>query len=148
MRHSHLIVFSIVLMGLFLTPSFGQDSTKVKDRGQQLERTFVNNEVNELASSLKIKENNARPTEFMLNQNYPNPFNPTTIITYQIKESDYVQLKVYDVLCHEVALLVDKVQPSGYYQLTFDGNNLSDGIYFYRLQCGNYVDVKKMVLVK
>jgi hypothetical protein len=135
-------------MGLFLTPSFGQDSTKVKDRGQQLERTFVNNEVNELASSHKIKENNARPTEFLLFQNYPNPFNPTTIITYQIKESDYVQLKVYDVLCHEVALLVDKVQPSGYYQLTFDGNNLSDGIYFYRLQCGNYVDVKKMVLVK
>jgi hypothetical protein len=135
-------------MGLFLTPSFGQDSTKVKDRGQQIERTFVNNEVNELASSLKIKENNARPTEFLLFQNYPNPFNPTTIITYQIKESDYVQLKVYDVLCHEVVLLVDKVQASGYYQVTFDGNNLSDGIYFYRLQCGNYVDVKKMVLVK
>lgn len=148
MRYSHLIVFSIVLMGLFLTPSFGQDSTKVKDRGQQLERTFVNNEVNELASSLKFRANNTKPTEFLLYQNYPNPFNPTTIITYQIKESDYVQLKVYDVLCHEVALLIDKVQASGYYQVTFDGNNFSDGIYFYRLQCGNYVDVKKMVLVK
>jgi hypothetical protein len=135
-------------MGLFLTPSFGQDSTKVKDRGQQLERTFVNNEVNELASSLKFRANNTKPTEFLLYQNYPNPFNPTTIITYQIKESDYVQLKVYDVLCHEVALLIDKVQASGYYQVTFDGNNFSDGIYFYRLQCGNYVDVKKMVLVK
>ena len=148
MRYSHLIVFSIVLMGLFLTPSFGQDSTKVKDWGQQLERTFVNNEVNELASSLKFRANNTKPTEFLLYQNYPNPFNPTTIITYQIKESDYVQLKVYDVLCHEVALLIDKVQASGYYQVTFDGNNFSDGIYFYRLQCGNYVDVKKMVLVK
>jgi hypothetical protein len=127
---------------------YSQDSIKVSERRRLLDRISENNGTNELVSSLKVRDNDSRPTEFMLYQNYPNPFNPSTIITYQIKESNYVQLKVYDVLCHEVALLVDKVQPAGYYQITFNGNNLSDGIYFYRLQTGDYVDVKKMVLVK
>jgi len=136
------------LFGLYSTIIYCQDSTKIKEFSKQLERISEKYKTNELAFSLKIRENDIKPTEFMLYQNYPNPFNPTTIITYQIKESDYVQLKVYDVLCHEVALLVDKVQPAGYYQIIFDGNNLSDGIYFYRLQTGNFVDVKKMVLVK
>lgn len=148
MRYSHLIVLSLVFIGIFSQILYSQDSIKISDRGRLLDRISENNGTNELASSLKFRENDIRPSEFILNQNYPNPFNPTTLITYQIKESDYVQLKVYDVLCHEVALLVDKVQPAGYYQITFDGNNLSDGIYFYRLQTGNYVDVKKMVLVK
>jgi len=148
MRYSHLIVLSLVFISLFTPISYSQDSIKVRDHGRQLDVIPENNRTNELASSFKFRENNNRPAEFMLFQNYPNPFNPTTIITYQIKESDYVQLKVYDILCHEVALLVDKVQPAGYYQIAFDGNNISDGIYFYRLQCGNFVDVKKMVLVK
>ena len=148
MRYSHLIVLSIVFIGMFSQILYSQDSIKVSERRRLLDRISENNGTNELVSSLKVRDNDSRPTEFMLYQNYPNPFNPSTIITYQIKESNYVQLKVYDVLCHEVALLVDKVQPAGYYQITFDGNNLSDGIYFYRLQTGNYVDVKKMVLVK
>jgi|BarGraIncu00222A_1022003.scaffolds.fasta_scaffold126403_1 hypothetical protein len=148
MRYSHLIVLSIVFIGMFSQILYSQDSIKVSERRRLLDRISENNGTNELVSSLKVRDNDSRPTEFMLYQNYPNPFNPSTIITYQIKESNYVQLKVYDVLCHEVALLVDKVQPAGYYQITFNGNNLSDGIYFYRLQTGDYVDVKKMVLVK
>jgi len=148
MRYSHLIVLSIFMLGLGSQFLYGQDSTKAKEFNKELNRISEKYKSNELASSFKSRENDSRPAEFMLFQNYPNPFNPTTIITYQIKESDFVQLKVYDVLCHEVALLVDKVQPAGYYQVTFDGNNLSDGIYFYRLQTGNFVDVKKMVLVK
>ena len=145
MRYSHLIVLSIVFIGMFSQILYSQDSIKVSERRRLLDRISENNGTNELVSSLKVRDNDSRPTEFMLYQNYPNPFNPSTIITYQIKESNYVQL---NVLCHEVALLVDKVQPAGYYQITFNGNNLSDGIYFYRLQTGDYVDVKKMVLVK
>ena len=148
MRYSHLIVLSLVFISLFTPISYSQDSIKVSERRRLIDRISENNGTNELASSIKVGDNDSRPTEFMLYQNYPNPFNPSTRITYQIKESDHVQLKVYDVLCHEVALLVDKVQPAGYYQITFNGNNLSDGIYFYRLQTGNYVDVKKMVMVK
>jgi len=148
MRYSHLIVSSVVFICMFSQILYSQDSIKVSERTRLIDRISENNGTNELVSSIKVGDNESRPTEFMLYQNYPNPFNPSTIITYQIKESDFVQLKVYDVLCHEVALLVDKVQPAGYYQITFNGNNLSGGIYFYRLQTGNYVDVKKMVLVK
>lgn len=147
MRYYHLIVLSLIF-GIVSSKLYSQDSTGINTLGKQLDIISKKYKTTELATSYKKKENNSRPNEFKLYQNYPNPFNPTTVITYQLKESDYVELKVYDVLCHEIALLVDKVQPAGYYQIAFDGTNLSDGIYFYRLQTGKFVDVKKMVLVK
>ncbi|MBN1466808.1 T9SS type A sorting domain-containing protein, partial [candidate division KSB1 bacterium] len=90
----------------------------------------------------------AQPNEFALAQNYPNPFNPTTTISYSIKTTGKVELKVYDLLGHEVASLVNKVQNPGVYNVTFDAHDLSSGIYIYTLESADAVMSNKMVLMK
>jgi 1,4-alpha-glucan branching enzyme len=104
---------------------------------------------------LGLEENiNALPLQFSLNQNYPNPFNPTTTIKYSVANvaSDFslrtVTIKVYDILGREVATLVNEKQSAGNYEVNFNANNLSSGIYYYRLTFGNYVQTKKMILIK
>ncbi len=88
------------------------------------------------------------PTEFSLGQNYPNPFNPSTTINYSIPEFSFVTLKVYDVLGSEVATLVNEDKSVGSYEVEFDANELTSGIYFYKIQAGSFVETKKMVLMK
>jgi photosystem II stability/assembly factor-like uncharacterized protein len=88
------------------------------------------------------------PDKYELLQNYPNPFNPTTIIRFKIKESKYVELKVFDILGKEVETLVSEKLQSGEYESVFNGSSLPSGIYFYKLSAGNYINTKKMVLVK
>ncbi|KER10161.1 MAG: hypothetical protein HY22_06660 [[Candidatus Thermochlorobacteriaceae] bacterium GBChlB] len=88
------------------------------------------------------------PYTFELSQNYPNPFNPTTVITYQIPTSSAVVLKVYDVLGREITTLVNQRQPAGRYSFNFNAAGLASGTYFYRLQAGDYVESRKMMLVK
>ncbi len=86
--------------------------------------------------------------EFQLSQNYPNPFNPSTKIGFTISDVGFVKLKVYDVLGNEIITLVNKEMEPGKYSINFDGSNLPSGIYFYKLAAGNFVQVKKMMLVK
>jgi len=86
--------------------------------------------------------------DYELSQNYPNPFNPSTTIKYQLPEMNFVTIKVYDVLGNEVATLVNEEKPVGEYEVEFDGTGLPSGIYFYQLRAGNYVETKKMVLLK
>jgi len=88
------------------------------------------------------------PHSYTLEQNYPNPFNPTTIIKYQIPELSFVTIKIFDVLGSEVATLVNEEKPGGNYEVELDATNLSSGIYFYQLRVGDYVPVKKMVLLR
>jgi len=88
------------------------------------------------------------PSEYRLGQNYPNPFNPTTSIQYAISSRQFVTLKVYDVLGNEVAILVNEEKQVGSYEIEFDGSVLTSGIYFYKLQTGDFVETKKMVLMK
>lgn len=88
------------------------------------------------------------PINFKLSQNYPNPFNPTTVISYQFPVAGYVSLKVYDILGREVATLVNQRQNPGQHQVTFNASNLASGTYFYRLRTGDFVQVKKMLLLK
>jgi hypothetical protein len=88
------------------------------------------------------------PKKYLLYQNYSNPFNPTTKISWQSPVSSRQVLKVFDVLGNEVATLVDEYKPAGSYELEFDGSKLTSGVYFYQLKAGNYVDTKKMVLMK
>jgi hypothetical protein len=96
------------------------------------------------------------PKEFKLEQNYPNPFNPTTTIQYQIpaspksspKERTSVTLKVYDILGSEVATLVNEEQEAGYKEVQFNGSNFASGMYVYRIQAGEYISSKKMMLLK
>jgi len=80
--------------------------------------------------------------------NYPNPFNPSTVITYQIVNPGYVTLKIYDNLGREVVTLVNEEKNAGKYYLSFDGTNLSSGIYFYRIIANSYTETKKMILTK
>ena len=88
------------------------------------------------------------PDQFSLSQNYPNPFNPATTINFSIPKSGLVTLKVFDVLGQEVATLVNDPKVAGSYSVNFNGENLSSGVYFYRLEANDFVSVKRMLLVK
>jgi hypothetical protein len=88
------------------------------------------------------------PSSFELKGNYPNPFNPSTVIRYNVPNTADVTLAVYDMLGRQVALLVNGVQTAGSYDVTFNANNLSSGVYLYRLQSGDFVQTQKMMLVK
>lgn len=95
-----------------------------------------------------IKEEDWVFTDYKLYQNYPNPFNPLTKINYSIPKSEYVQLKVYDLLGREIKSLLNNYQTTGTYELIFDGTLLPSGIYFYKIISGNYSDTKKMILLR
>jgi len=88
------------------------------------------------------------PDKYNLSQNYPNPFNPTTTINFSIPKSGFVALKVFDVLGKEVATLVNETRVAGNYTVAFDGSRLSSGVYYYRIQADDYMDVKQMILLK
>ena len=86
--------------------------------------------------------------QYGLEQNYPNPFNPSTKIKFSIPEIGHVTLKVYDVLGNEIATLVNEEKQAGSYEIKFDATQLSSGIYFYKLQAGDFVETKKMILLR
>jgi predicted outer membrane repeat protein len=88
------------------------------------------------------------PTQFRLFQNYPNPFNPSTTIEFSLPKSEFVLLKVYNILGKEVATLVSNKLNQGNHTYTFNGNNLASGIYYYQLMAGDYREVKKMILLR
>jgi hypothetical protein len=95
------------------------------------------------------------PISSFLNQNYPNPFNPTTIISYNLEQQNFVEIKVFDILGREVATLVSEVQSAGAHHIPFDAaspgtrrGGLASGVYLYRLKTGGYVETRKMLLKK
>ncbi|NWG27444.1 MAG: T9SS type A sorting domain-containing protein, partial [Ignavibacteriaceae bacterium] len=93
-------------------------------------------------------EDSFSPEDFYLFQNYPNPFNPTTTLSYVIGHSSFVSLKVYDVLGNEVATLVNEDKLAGNYEVQFVAAGLTSGIYFYKLMADNFVQTRKMILLK
>jgi hypothetical protein len=95
-----------------------------------------------------VSGNNIEIKNFSISQNYPNPFNPNTIISYQIPKSGFVTLKIYDVLGNEIAVLVNRDQNPGSYDISFDGSNLSGGVYFYTINSGDFRETKSMMLIK
>jgi hypothetical protein len=88
------------------------------------------------------------PKVFSLAQNYPNPFNPVTSIKYSVPKQSMVKLVIYDIIGREVAVLVNDVKNPGNYNVSFDASNYASGVYFYRMESGDFTDVKKMVLIK
>ena len=95
------------------------------------------------------------PSDFKLYQNYPNPFNPTTTIKYSIpaslnpsKGGTLVQLKIYDILGREIAVLVNEEQKPGYYEVKWNGRNMPSGVYFYGIKAGRFIQTKKMILLR
>jgi len=85
---------------------------------------------------------------FSLSQNYPNPFNSSTTIRYQLPNEAFVIFKIFDVLGNEIKTLIEENKEAGYYTFTFSVNDLSSGIYFYKLTSGEYSQVKKFILLK
>lgn len=95
-----------------------------------------------------IADDKTIPNEFSLAQNYPNPFNPSTTISFTIPQSEFVTLKVYDILGREVATLVNENLTAGNHTYNFDASKLTSGVYFYKLQTGKFSETKKMILMK
>ncbi len=91
---------------------------------------------------------NEIPVEMKLSQNYPNPFNPLTTINFDINRKDKVTLKVYDILGKLIATLVNKTFNPGSYSVNWNASQYQSGIYFYRLETGNFTDTKRMILIK
>lgn len=88
------------------------------------------------------------PTDYLLSQNYPNPFNPETKISYSIRNSDFVTLTIYDLQGKEVKKLADEFHTPGIYSIFLDASSFPSGIYFYKMQAGNFVETKKMIFLK
>ena len=97
----------------------------------------------------KDESSTPAPLSYQLKQNYPNPFNPATTLEYTLlNPGEVVSLKIYNLLGQEVARLVSEVQQSGNHIVKWNASHLPSGIYFYRLQAGDYVQTRKMVLLK
>lgn len=108
-------------------------------KGWGLKFDYVTNG-NELTSEL--------PKEFKLIQNYPNPFNPSTNITYHLPDREFVRIKVFDITGREIENLVNEMKDAGIHSISWNASGLPSGVYFYRIETGNFVDKKKMILLK
>jgi len=121
-------------------------SWEVMSHEEYLQYAKIKNNEYGIPTDVKLIRN--FPQNFSLYQNFPNPFNPTTTISYSIPQSGLVQLKVYDMLGREVVSLVNEEQTRGKHQVVFNAENLSSGIYFYKLQSGSFTETKKLMLLK
>jgi hypothetical protein len=90
----------------------------------------------------------AAPNSYDLSQNYPNPFNPTTKIKYSVPVEGFVNISVFNLLGEKVANIVNSLHKAGNYEFTFDASDLASGMYIYRMESGNYVSIKKMMILK
>jgi subtilisin-like proprotein convertase family protein len=103
---------------------------------------------NQVITGIKDPNITGVPYRFMLYQNYPNPFNPTTNIKYDLAKDIIVKITVYDLLGREVGVPVNEFKKAGSYSLNFDGTRLASGVYFYKIEAGQFIETKKMILIK
>jgi outer membrane protein assembly factor BamB len=137
------------------SPAIGSDGTIYI--GTHLDGLFQNHVRNLIAirdtGTVSVNEDNVEIKDYSLSQNYPNPFNPSTTIKYQLANSGIVTLKVYDILGKEITILENKFKPKGSYKINFSANNLSSGVYIYRITASNngrilFTDSKQMILLR
>lgn len=110
--------------------------------------SYISTQMMKWGESSELTNNNNTPQKYVLHQNYPNPFNPSTNIKFDISKASIVKLAIYDMLGREVAVLVNQQLTAGSYNIAYSNKDLSSGIYFYRLTAGNFVETKKMSLIK
>jgi hypothetical protein len=101
-----------------------------------------------ISSITKVEDELTRPFAFSLEQNFPNPFNPVTKIKYSIPQESFVTIALYDILGKEIRKLVNENKSSGNYEIEVNASGLPSGVYFYKMQAGNFIETRKMVLVK
>ena len=104
--------------------------------------------VGEPSSPTGVDDPGSLPAKFELSQNYPNPFNPATTIEYELSSEVHVVLTVYNMLGQGVATLINEVEQPGHKSVSYNGNNLPSGLYFYRLNAGKFGETRKMTLIK
>lgn len=125
------------------------DSTYVIKISSVLDSTLVSSsQMFSIVNALHAADRSGTISTFDLQQNYPNPFNPSTMIRFTIPAEQFVQLTVFDVLGKEIAVPVKERLTAGQYSIQFQGEGIPTGMYFYRLQAGEYIDVKRMMLIK
>lgn len=137
---------SLLVILLFSSQTFSQTLLHSEEFQNQ---NSINND--SVKTSNNIFHNNSESKlegTFTLNQNYPNPFNPSTTISYEIKETSYIELSVYDALGRFVKMVDEGIKIPGNYKVKFEPENLSTGIYFYQLISGEYRTQNKMLLLK
>lgn len=140
------IVFKPDNQGYFSTSFNIRDISNYSGTQQMIARqVIVNGSSN---NSTIVNGYNTLPSQYILEQNYPNPFNPSTIINYAIPKSGLVTINVYDVLGRKVESLVNEDKLPGNYKITFNSGKLSSGVYFYQLESGDFISIKKMLLIK
>ena len=125
-----------------------QDQTytyRVKAYNDSLESGYSNEVSNKPTG---IKEEEGIPKEYSIGQNYPNPFNPSTKINFALPKTSLTRIIIYDPLGREIEKLINKELEAGYHEIEVDANNLPSGVYFYRIQSGDFIRTKKMILLK
>jgi len=105
-------------------------------------------ELSSSVTSVEVAAESTLPDEFSVSQNYPNPFNPSTVIKFAVPQSEFVELKVYDILGNEVAALVNELKAPGIYEVTFNASDQASGVYIYTLRAGKFVKNLKLLLMK
>lgn len=130
-------------------PLNDQTIDQMYQQGIDVELNYAVQELGKMVIAVGIdNEINQKPVTYSLEQNYPNPFNPTTVIKYSIKKGGVVSLIVYNILGQEIVTLVNKAQTPGPYEVELNAQNLTSGIYFYRLTVGSFSETKKLLLLK
>ncbi|MFA5403806.1 MAG: T9SS type A sorting domain-containing protein [Ignavibacteria bacterium] len=119
-----------------------------KERRERIQKDFMLLSSGNVSSDNFVKTNNITALKYELSQNYPNPFNPITNIKYQIQKTGLVTLRIYDITGREIKTLVNEIKNPGNFIVTFNGSEFASGVYFYRIQSGDFVQVKKMLLIK
>jgi len=126
---------------------FGRDSVRL-DLVDELGTTFATHSVASAITSAGTPNGSRGPAVYSLSQNFPNPFNPVTTIRYSLAQKSAVTLVVYNTLGQIVSTLADEIQDQGTHSIRFDGSRLASGVYFYRIQAGEYAESKKLLLLK
>ena len=160
--YNNIILAGTIEDGIFLTENSGDTWTNIGLKRNQIMKIEVSGDniiAATIANGISIcplgtfitgtKSNlQKKYLDFQLFQNYPNPFNPTTIIKYSVSKSQFVTLKVFDLLGRDITTLVNEYKSPGNYDVTFDASFLASGIYFYRLKSGSFSEMKKLIFIK
>ena len=112
------------------------------------ETGFGISDVGTISSITGIEDEKTTPVDYSLNQNFPNPFNPSTTIKYILPKAEKVRIVVYNLLGQKIITLLNKQMPVGSYEVEFTAKDLPSGVYLYRIEAGDYQEVKKMILMK